>query len=497
MQTKEENHISRLFAKAAIWGLLLYAVGFAVWTIFFTETGNGDNVEHIHSAWLVAYGKIPYRDFFQHHNPLLWYLFAPLIKFFSNPLVLLDAAHAVAIVAGGLTFFIVYKICTSFFASRYASLLSLLLLCPPYYYIYCFNFNPDTFMALFFAMGLYFLFSYWKNPRLYALVIAFAAFFVAVMFTQKILTVLLPLGIISLGILWKMRVPPADIAYALLLPIVGTVAFIAWLYSESILYRYWQTNYIFNAGMQAYYGEKRIDVIDWQVFILAASLAIISIICFWRKGNTCFKVLSVLFVLELVQRCFYFSIAPYYMLPFMIFAVCLNSVLIEKLTQKYSIAVWVMLLVAVVYAGISETRYLSARTTDRSFARYLANNVTPCDYVISSFLGNQSIMSKDPHYYWALLGHIDVAGEAMNIALKPNLNRLVELYKPKLINSGVYWNNYYLNRGISVPVQQISPELIKKYYLPTPFQDIYILKYEYHGKNCHYDTEKREWLYEN
>ena len=31
MQAKEENHISRLFAKVAIWGLLLYAVGFAVW----------------------------------------------------------------------------------------------------------------------------------------------------------------------------------------------------------------------------------------------------------------------------------------------------------------------------------------------------------------------------------------------------------------------------------------------------------------------------------
>ena len=184
------------------------------------------------------------------------------------------------------------------------------------------------------------------------------------------------------------------------------------------------------------------------------------------------------------------------MLPLMIFTVYLNSVLIERIVSKSIVLIYILLALSVYYAGISETRYLLYRTTDRSFARYLNANVTPCDYVVSGFLSNQSILSKDPHYYWSLLGHVDIAGDELKIHPKPDLNSLVLKYKPKLVHGGIYWNNYYLNRGTSVYVQQISPEILNKYYLPTPFKDMYILKYEYHGKNCHYDTEKRDWIYE-
>ncbi len=38
-----------------------------------------DEVEHLHAAWLVAQGDVPYRDFWQHHPPLLWIVLAPLV----------------------------------------------------------------------------------------------------------------------------------------------------------------------------------------------------------------------------------------------------------------------------------------------------------------------------------------------------------------------------------------------------------------------------------
>lgn len=492
----KKNIFPRLFAQAAIWLLIAFGIGFAAWTVFFTETGNGDNVEHIHATWLVAYGEVPYRDFFQHHNPLLWYLFAPVIRLLGgNALQILDAAHAMALSAGFAFLFIVYKICTRFFASRYAALLSLLVLCPPYYYIYCFNYNPDTFMALSLAVGLYFLFTYWENKRLPALVLSFVSFFVAFLFTQKILTVLAPLGLIFLLANRREKDCISDMWYALLIPVVGLLFFIALLYYGNVLDIYWQSNFVFNVKMQAYYGDRKIDVIDYPVFFLSGGLALLSIATQWQKQGIIYRTIALLFVLELFQRCFYFAIAPYYMLPFMAFAACLNSVLIERAMHKHFWTVWVLLIVAAAYAAISEPRYLSARTTDRSFARYVSANVTPCDYVISSFLSNQSIISKDPHYYWSLLGHVDIAGEETGIALKPDLNKLVMQYKPKLVSSGVYWNNYYLNRGRNVPVQQISPEIIGRYYLPTPFQGLYLLKYEYQGKNCIYDKNRGEWRY--
>ena len=162
--------------------IVVYITAFSIWTIFYTETANGDNVEHIHSTWLIAQGKIPYKDFFQHHNPLLWYIFSPLFKILPNALIMLDVAHAIAIIGGFITFFIVYKICTRFFASKLPSIISIITLCPIYFYIYCFNYNPDTFMALFLAIGIYFLFKYFAERKIVNLTISFLAFFISFMF---------------------------------------------------------------------------------------------------------------------------------------------------------------------------------------------------------------------------------------------------------------------------------------------------------------------------
>ena len=105
------------------------------------------------------------------------------------------------------------------------------------------------------------------------------------------------------------------------------------------------------------------------------------------------------------------------------------------------------------------------------------------------------IYSKNLHYYWALLGHIDIAGEKLGIHPMANVSKLVIDYKPKIIYGGVYYNNYHKNRGDFVWVQKVDDDIISKYYLPTPFSDFYLLKYEYHQKNCVYDKGRNEWYY--
>jgi len=39
-----------------------------------------DEAEHLHAAWNISRGELPYRDFFEHHPPLLWYLAVPIVK---------------------------------------------------------------------------------------------------------------------------------------------------------------------------------------------------------------------------------------------------------------------------------------------------------------------------------------------------------------------------------------------------------------------------------
>src|SRR5947208_12140838 len=42
-----------------------------------------DEFQHLHSAWYISKGFLPYRDFFQHHTPLYYFLLAPFFQFFN------------------------------------------------------------------------------------------------------------------------------------------------------------------------------------------------------------------------------------------------------------------------------------------------------------------------------------------------------------------------------------------------------------------------------
>ena len=70
-----------------------------------------DTFEHLRMSWLVSLGNMPYRDFFEHHHPLLWYTFAPLMKILPhNAMLAFYVAKAVAAVCSLLTFYIFYLI---------------------------------------------------------------------------------------------------------------------------------------------------------------------------------------------------------------------------------------------------------------------------------------------------------------------------------------------------------------------------------------------------
>ena len=81
------NALKDIFFKYVPYGAVILLLVFSALLHTFVSahlpTQNGDNIEHIHSSFLIAIGQVPYRDFFQHHNPLLWYIFAPLTKLFE------------------------------------------------------------------------------------------------------------------------------------------------------------------------------------------------------------------------------------------------------------------------------------------------------------------------------------------------------------------------------------------------------------------------------
>lgn len=59
-----------------------------------TRAFNGDEFEHVHASWLILQGETPFRDFFEHHHPLLWYFLLPIVKLWPEGFGVMFAARA-------------------------------------------------------------------------------------------------------------------------------------------------------------------------------------------------------------------------------------------------------------------------------------------------------------------------------------------------------------------------------------------------------------------
>ena len=46
---------------------------------------DADELQNLHYAWNIAHGLVPFRDFFEHHPPLLHYVLAPFVGGLSEP----------------------------------------------------------------------------------------------------------------------------------------------------------------------------------------------------------------------------------------------------------------------------------------------------------------------------------------------------------------------------------------------------------------------------
>ena len=91
MNIKRQSYLN--VAIAILMGFLF------IWYVFlcFSKGGNSDEKEHLYASFLITKGFVPYRDFFEHHHPLLWYLFSPIVWLFSNSENVLYAMRCVCL----------------------------------------------------------------------------------------------------------------------------------------------------------------------------------------------------------------------------------------------------------------------------------------------------------------------------------------------------------------------------------------------------------------
>lgn len=69
-----------------------------------------DEVEHLHCSWMVYSGYIPFRDFWQHHSPLLWVLLAPVFAALKPSAWIIDFSRILSGAMFGLIIFFGWRL---------------------------------------------------------------------------------------------------------------------------------------------------------------------------------------------------------------------------------------------------------------------------------------------------------------------------------------------------------------------------------------------------
>jgi hypothetical protein len=81
---------------------------YLAWTVRYSLMS--DEIEHLHAAWLISQGLLPFRDFWEHHSPLLWVVLAPILRVLPETGDILYLARAGCFLFSGALLYLVWAV---------------------------------------------------------------------------------------------------------------------------------------------------------------------------------------------------------------------------------------------------------------------------------------------------------------------------------------------------------------------------------------------------
>jgi hypothetical protein len=249
---------------------------------------DSDELEHVHSAWYVLNGAVPYVDFFEHHHSLLWYLLAPVLAVLPESASALVALRLVMFLLVPATAWATYRLARECGAPREAAWLSVFLLLSMTTFTYvAIEIRPDVPQTLLGVSSAIFFVRLLRTQRARDAVLCGLAAAAAFLFLQKVL-LLFPLfavaftvAAVSRRVRWRLG------WYAAAAFAAACAPFAAWLAVTGAFDDYVVTNWLFNARFGA--GRS-----PWS-FLAAATLR-----DFGR--NAVFWILSIAMAAAAVRR---------------------------------------------------------------------------------------------------------------------------------------------------------------------------------------------------
>ena len=128
-----------------------------------------DEFEAIHSSWKIFKGGLVYKDFFQHHNPFLYYMLSPLFAVFGEGVKTPIYMRGVVFLFFLSILFISYLLARKVGGKDVAFVAIVLLITTVLFTGKAVEIRPDVPYTLFGMLSVLFLYSYFEKRRAFYL----------------------------------------------------------------------------------------------------------------------------------------------------------------------------------------------------------------------------------------------------------------------------------------------------------------------------------------
>lgn len=370
---------------------------------------NPDEFEHLHAAWLVSLGQLPFRDFFEHHSPLIWYLLSPLTKIFENDPDIIFAGRIFFLLLNIPLSLTLFLIINKIYNSKIALISLILVNSMTVFFINTLEIRPDVLLILFLLLAILTFFERQNNPA----AILGAGFFLSLAFFSKQTALLsIPAFVLQLTIDSqknnKQRLK--SIAWLLasfsLLPII----YFIYLINTHSLSEYLNLAFLFNLTLNTtfhfpFYADLGRglpqDYIFWLIGLIGLLIAAKTAI---KKRHPQYIFLFSIFLLFTLPL--FFIPAPYwqYFLPsIIILAIFLGTVLKHIFYSthhfKYFFPTFLITLFFVFSAGLSGIwRNFESNQKQIISLENILNKTGPDDKIFDGI--GSAIFRPNAYYYW-------------------------------------------------------------------------------------------------
>lgn len=456
-----------------LFGFLIINCLYLLANIFISSKAMADDFEHLHASWLVWLGQVPYTDFFEHHHPLMWYVFAPLLGAMSGNMLVFFVVRFIVYLVSLVTLYWVYRLIKDFLADKTAALLAV--------NIFCFSntalnamvqFKPDAFMQLFFIGGLYCFFAYLRDGKQKQLNAAAVLWTVSFLFLQTLVFLLFPVGLLGIGLVVRKRIALLSVLKALILPFALVLAAVGFLYYSGNLQRYYELNWLVNSAIWEEIRDYRITDYSPLYGVLLSGMAA-AVYKLWRCRNIYLWLVFALYVWELFLRTCYISVGLYYFKMLLLYNAVWLALALQDIYERRKKSAYVVVAVSVIFCGkfwlfegVGEINTL----TMLGVATDITQNSSRSDIVLATNNMPLGVFNQNPHYYWFSWKYIGKIDARLFAYAEPfDINRIIVQKRPKF----VYFEDDLKADYRAVSPYDIQPEVLRQFYQNAKYNTLY------------------------